>query len=209
MSYTIKNNISFDEYEAIINKVVNDSFADGVYSPACSELSYKVALTNAFVPDFDFSDCTDNNTLWEKVNSLECIDILDEIKKKPVYANIDYSVHKIISHRLRAIENNPMSMSDIALSKLIDVVTAKIDSIDTGVLNKDTISALINAQSNTDKEGFEGRLVDEMLDRGLLTKPNRATRRNNIKQTKTAKSTANKAKETSSETTDVENTEEK
>ena len=206
MSYTIKNNISFDEYEAIINKVIEDSFADGVYSPAAYILSLRVSLISAFASDYDLSGCKDNNELWEKVNTDTAEDIFDEVCKNKIYFYIIPAIEQGIEHRLRAIESSPMSMSDIALSKLIDVVTAKIDSIDTEVLNKDTISALINTQSNTDKDGFEGRLVDEMLDRGLLTKPNRATRRNNIKQTKTSKSTANKTKETPSENTDVVNT---
>jgi len=209
MSYTIKNNISFDEYEAIINKVIEDSFIDGVYSPAAYELSLKVSLISVFAPDYDLSGCKDNNELWEKVNTNTAEDIFDKACKDRVYFYIIPAIEQGINHRLRAIEASPMSISDIALSKLIDIVAAKIDSIDTEVLNKDTISALINAHNNTDKEGFEGRLVDEMLDRGLLTKPNRATRRNNIKQTKTAKSTVNKAKEKQSETTDVEVAEEK
>lgn len=177
MSYTIKNNISFSEYEAIINKVIEECFVDGVYSPALYELSLRTSLINIFVPDYDLSDCKNDNTLWEKVTSEECNDILNIIRDKIIYDNIHLAIAQGINHRLKVIESSPMSLSDIALSKLIDVVTAKIDSIDTDVLNKDTINALINADKQSGKEGFEKKLVEEMIAQGLISKPNRATRR--------------------------------
>lgn len=87
MSYTIKNNISFDEYNAIINKVIEDCFVDGVYSPALYELSLRVSLISAFVPAYDLSDCKDNNALWKRVTSEECKDILDEIMYETMECN--------------------------------------------------------------------------------------------------------------------------
>lgn len=191
MSYTIKNNISFDEYNAIINKVIEDCFVDGVYSPALYELSLRVSLISAFVPDYDLSDCKDNNALWETLTTDECEKILQNIYGTIIYNNIDSAIIQGVNHRLRAIESSPMSLSDIALSKLIDVVTAKIDSIDTDVLNKDTISALVNADKQINKEDFEKKLVDEMIDRGLISKPNRATRRKTTKENKNISITTN------------------
>lgn len=185
MSYTIKNNISFDEYNAIINKVIEDCFVDGVYSPALYELSLRVSLISAFVPAYDLSDCKDNNALWKRVTSEECKDILDEIMYETMECNnICVAIKNGINHRLRAIEASPMSLSDIALSKLIGVVTEKIDSIDNEILNSDTISALINAEKQTNKEDFEAKLVDEMIARDLISKPNRATRRKSTKNNK-------------------------
>lgn len=184
MEYTVKNNISFDEYNAIINKVIEDCFVDGVYSPALYELSLEVSLISAFVPDYDLSDCKDNNALWDKLTSDECKKILQNIYGTTIYDHIASAIMCGVNHRLRAIESSPMSLSDIALSKLIDIVTAKIDSIDTDVLNKDTISALINADKQINKEDFEKKLVNEMIDRGLISKPNRATRRKITKENK-------------------------
>lgn len=191
MSYTIKNNISFDEYNAIINKVIEDCFVDGVYSPALYELSLRVSLISAFVPDYDLSDCKDNNALWEMLTTDECENILQNIYGTIIYNNIDSAIIRGVNHRLRAIEASPMSLSDIALSKLIDIVTAKIDSIDTDILNKDTVSALINADKQINKEDFEKKLVDEMIDRGLISKPNRATRRKTTKENKNISVTTN------------------
>lgn len=190
MAYVIKNNISFDEYYSIINRVISDCFVDEVYSPAMYELSLRNALINVFCPDFDLSGCKDsNNALWERVSSSEAKVILNDIERlcetnggEDYYSNIITSIDNGIKHRLAVIESSPMSLSDIALSKLINVVTAKIDSIDTDVLNKDTINALINADKQSGKENFEKKLVEEMIAQGIVSKPNRATRRSTSKK---------------------------
>ena len=154
MSYTIKNNISFDEYNAIINKVIDDCFVGGVYSSALYELSLRVSLISAFVPDYDLSDCKDNNALWDKLTSDECKEIFQNIYGTIIYDDIVSAIIRGVNHRLRVIESSPMSLSDIALSKLIDVVTAKID-------------------------------------RGLISKSNRATRRKTTKGNKNISVTTN------------------
>lgn len=176
--------ISFDEYNAIINKVIEDCFVDGVYSPAIYELSLRTSLISAFTPDFDLSDCKDNNTLWERVTNENAEIIIENIKRTNDYQNIITAIDKGIQHRLSVIESSPMSLSDIALSKLFSVITDKIDSIDTDVLNKDTIEALIAANKQSGKENFVDKLVDTMVEKGLVSKPNRATRRSSSKKSK-------------------------
>ena len=186
----IKTAISFDEYTAIINKVVNDCFPDGTYSPANYDLSLRTALLCAFAPDFDLSNCDDNNALWKRVMSNEADEIIDYIStelsgikqsiKRAIWDNIDY--------RLKLLASGSMSMSDIALSKLFEVITQKIESIDTSVLTKDNMDTMIKAVNATQDGNFAESLVDTMLDKGLLAKPNRETRRKNIKQTKKAES---------------------
>ena len=177
----IKTAISFDEYNAIIDKVTNDCFPDGTYSPANYELSLRTALLLAFAPDYNLSDCEDNNVLWERVTSDEANEILDyistelsEIKqsiKRTIWDNIDY--------RLKLLTSGSMSMSDLALSKLFDVLTEKVEKIDTSVLTKENMDAVIKAVNATQDGNFAESLVDTMLDKGLLAKPNRKTRRKN------------------------------
>ena len=125
----IKTAISFDEYNAIIDKVVNDCFPDGVYTPANYDLSLRTALLCAFAPDFDLSNCDDNNALWERVMSNEADEIIDYIStelsgikqsiKRAIWDNIDY--------RLKLLASGSMSMTDIALSTLVDTLTKKIE----------------------------------------------------------------------------------
>ena len=186
----IKTAISFDEYNAIINKVVNDCFPNGTYSPANYDLSLRTALLCAFAPDYDLSNCDDNNALWERVMSNEADEIIDYIStelsgikqsiKRAIWDNIDY--------RLKLLASGSMSMTDIALSTLVETITKKVEQIDTSMLTKENIDTMIKAVNVTQDGNFAESLVDTMLDKGLLAKPNRETRRKNIKQTKKAES---------------------
>ena len=186
----IKTAISFDEYNAIIDKVVNDCFPDGTYSPANYDLSLRTALLCAFAPDYDLSGCDDNNALWERVMSDEANEIIDYIStelsgieqsiKRAIWDNIDY--------RLKLLASGSMSMTDIALSTLVETITKKVGQIDTSMLTKENMDTMIKAVNATQDGNFAESLVDTMLDKGLLTKPNRETRRKNIKQTKKAES---------------------
>ena len=186
----IKTAISFDEYNAIIDKVTNDCFPDGVYTPANYDLSLRTALLCAFAPDYDLSDCDDNNALWERVMSNEADEIIDYIStelsgikqsiKRAIWDNIDY--------RLKLLASGSMSMTDIALSTLVETITKKVEQIDTSMLTKENIDTMIKAVNVTQDGNFAESLVDTMLDKGLLAKPNRETRRKNIKQTKKAES---------------------
>ena len=186
----IKTAISFDEYNAIIDKVVNDCFPDGTYSPANYELSLRTALLCAFAPDYDLSGCDDNNALWERVMSNEANEIIDYIStelsgikqsiKRAIWDNIDY--------RLKLLTSGSMSMTDIALSTLVDTITKKVEQIDTSMLTKENMDTMIKAVNATKDGNFAENLVDTMMEKGMLAKPNRETRRKNIKQTKKAES---------------------
>ena len=186
----IKTAISFDEYNAIIDKVTNDCFPDGVYTPANYDLSLRTALLCAFAPDFDLSNCDDNNALWERVMSNEADEIIDYIStelsgikqsiKRAIWDNIDY--------RLKLLASGSMSMTDIALSTLVETITKKVEQIDTSMLTKENMDTMIKAVNATQDGNFAESLVDTMLDKGMLAKPNRETRRKNIKQTKKAES---------------------
>ena len=186
----IKTNITFNEYTAIVDKVVNDCFPDGTYSPANYDLSLRTALLCAFAPDYDLSGCDDNNALWERVMSDEANEIIDYIStelsgikqsiKRAIWDNIDY--------RLKLLTSGSMSMTDIALSTLADTITKKVEQIDTSMLTKENMDTMIKAVNATQDGNFAESLVDTMLDKGMLAKPNRETRRKNIKQTKKAES---------------------
>ena len=186
----IKTAISFDEYNAIIDKVTNDCFPDGVYTPANYDLSLRTALLCAFAPDFDLSNCDDNNALWERVMSNEADEIIDYIStelsgikqsiKRAIWDNIDY--------RLKLLASGSMSMTDIALSTLVETITKKVEQIDTSILTKENMDTMIKAVNATQDGNFAESLVDTMLEKGMLAKPNRETRRKNIKQTKKAES---------------------
>lgn len=183
----IKTAISFDEYNAIIDKVVNDCFPDGTYSPANYDLSLRTALLCAFAPDYDLSGCDDNNALWERVTTDEAREIVQQIMDSYIGYNISNAIYESIEYRIKLITSGSMSMTDIALSTLVDTLTKKVEHIDTSVLTKENMDTMIKAVNATQDGNFAESLVDTMLDKGMLAKPNRETRRKNGQRKKTEK----------------------
>ena len=183
----IKTAISFDEYNAIIDKVTNDCFPDGVYTPANYDLSLRTALLCVFAPDFDLSDCNDNNTLWERVMSNEADEIIEKIESFDIQHLIIKAIRENIEYRIKLLTSGSMSMTDIALSTLVDTLTKKVEQIDTSMLTKENMDTMIKAVNATQDGNFAESLVDTMLDKGLLAKPNRETRRKNGQRKKTEK----------------------
>ena len=183
----IKTAISFDEYNAIIDKVVNDCFPDGTYSPANYDLSLRTALLCAFAPDYDLSGCDDNNALWERVMSNEADEIIEKIESLDIQHLIIKAIRENIEYRIKLLTSGSMSMTDIALSTLIETITKKVEQIDTSMLTKENMDTMIKAVNATQDGNFAESLVDTMLDKGLLAKPNRETRRKNGQRKKTEK----------------------
>lgn len=183
----IKTAISFDEYNAIIDKVTNDCFPDGTYSPANYELSFRIALLLAFAPDYDLSDCDDNNALWERVMSDEANKIIDKFYDSDYGCSLTKAIRESIDYRIKLLTSGGMSMSDLALSKLFDVITEKVEKIDTSMLTKENMDTVIKAVNATQDGNFAENLVNTMLDKGLLAKPNRETRRKNGQRSKSEK----------------------
>lgn len=183
----IKTAISFDEYTAIVDKVVNDCFPDGTYSPANYELSLRTALLCAFAPDYDLSGCDDNNALWERVISNEADEIIEKIESFDVQHLIIKAIRENIDYRLKLLTSGSMSMTDIALSTLVETITKKVESIDTSMLTKEDMDTMIKAVNATQDGNFAESLVNTMLDKGMLAKPNRETRRKNGQRSKSEK----------------------
>ena len=180
----IKNAISFDEYNAIVDKVVNDCFLDDTYSPANYELSFRTALLLAFAPDYDLSGCADNNELWERVTNEEAEETLSFIRKTNIYYDLELAVDNAIEYRIKLITSGSMSMTDIALSKLVDTIAEKMDSVDFNMLSKEDVNAISQVATNINNGDNMDGLVSALLDNGLLAKPNRATRRKNGQRSK-------------------------
>ena len=183
----IKSTISFDEYMAIVNDVVNDCFPDGTYFPVHYEISLRTKLLFAFAPDYKLND-SDNNTLWENVTNKEANDIFEIIRQNPIYPHIEEAIKNAIDYRIKLITSGSMSMSDIALSNLFDVITKKVESIDTSILTEENMNTVIKAINATQDGSFAENLVDTMLDKGLLSKTKKTMK---SKSTKTSDKKSN------------------
>ena len=170
----IKTAISFDEYNAIVDKVTNDCFPDGTYSPANYELSLRTALLCAFAPDFNLSDCDDNNQLWEKVLSDDGNEIINKIYSEASnYVNlIKKSIWEGIEYNIKMTTSGSMSMSDIALSKLFEKLTEKVESIDTSVMTNENINALVGLANTMQSDKFTENIVDTFVEKISTNKGN-------------------------------------
>ena len=186
----IKSTISFDEFYTIIDNVVNSCFIDGEYFSSYYELTLRVALIKAFAPDYEIPTATENNynDVWETVTSKEANEVLVAIRQNSIYPYIEEAIEHKVDYRIKLITSSPMSMTDIALSNLFDILTEKVENIDTSILTKENMDTVINAVNATQDGNFVESLVDTLLDKGVLAKPNRETRRKNIKQTKKTES---------------------
>ena len=186
----IKSTISFDEFYTIIDNVVNSCFIDGEYFSSYYELTLRVALIKAFAPDYEIPTATEDNynDVWETVTSKEANEVLVAIRQNSIYPYIEEAIEHKVDYRIKLITSSPMSMTDIALSNLFDILTEKVENIDTSILTKENMDTVINAVNATQDGNFVESLVDTLLDKGVLAKPNRETRRKNIKQTKKTES---------------------
>lgn len=186
----IKSTISFDEFYTIIDNVVNSCFIDGEYSSSYYELTLRVALIKAFAPDYRVPTVTaDNyNDVWETVTSKEANEILATIRQNSIYPYIEEAIENKVDYRIKLITSSPMSMSDIALSNLFEVLTKKVENIDTSMLTKENMDTVINAVNATQNGSFIESFVDTLLDKGILAKPKKTTK---SKSTKTSDKKSN------------------
>ena len=185
----IKTAISFDEYNAIVNMVSDNCFPDSAYSASYYELMFRTALITVFAPNYNIPDIdTSNyNEIWYQVTNDEAEEILDEIRQNSIYPCLEKAIENAIEYKIKLLTSGSMSMTDIALSTLVDTLTKKIEQIDTSMLTKENIDTMIKAVNATQDGNFAKSLVDTMMEKGMLAKPNRETRRKNGQRKKTEK----------------------
>ena len=182
----IKNTISFGTYKAVIDKVIGDTFMDGVYTPENEDVSIRVAMLSAFAPDFALDE-DDSDKMWEQAYSDEANEILDSLYKNRQYIALQRTIDKTIQHRLQVLETGSMSLTDYALSQFVKTLDEKVKGLD---ITDEGVKAVTEAVDKSNDKDFANNLVDAFIDKGMLKKPNRATRRANGQTT--AKKTTKK-----------------
>ena len=186
----IKTAISFDEYNAIVNMVSDNCFPDSAYSASYYELMFRTALITVFAPDYNIPDIDTNNynEIWYQVTNDEAEEILEKIRQNSIYPCLEKAIENAIEYKIKMLTSGSMSMTDIALSTLVETLTKKVDSVDTSMFTKENIEAVFNAIVSTKDGDFAKSFVNALVDNNIISKPNRETRRKNIKQTKKAES---------------------
>lgn len=186
MSTNIRNTISFGTYKAVIDKVIGDTFMDGVYTPENEDVSIRVAMLSAFAPDFVLDE-DDSDKMWEQAYSDEANEILDSLYKNRQYIALQRTINKTIQHRLQVLETDSMSLTDYALSQFVKTLDEKVKNLN---ITDEGVKAVTEAVDKSNDKDFANNLVDAFIDKGMLKKPNRATRRANGQTT--AKKTTKK-----------------
>ena len=187
----VLNTISFGTYKAVIDKVISDTFMDGVYTPENEDVSIRVAMLSAFAPDFALDE-DDSDKMWEQAYSDEANEILDSLYKNRQYIALQRTIDKTIQHRLQVLETGSMSLTDYALSQFVKTLDEKVKNLD---ITDEGVKAVTEAVGKSNDKDFANNLVDVFLEKGLLdNKPNRATRRANG-QTSKSKTTKKSKKE--------------
>ena len=184
----IKTTISFSTYKAVIDNILENIFEDELFHAEKVGISKRLAIMQAFAPDFNIPDDTDE--LWNALYSEEADAIFEEIADNKQYRELEMAIDTAIEHRLKVIENGSMSLTDYALSKLVTTLNEKIEKLD---ITDEGIKAVEEAVGKANSDDFAGNIVDAMLDRGMLSKPNRQTRRANGQTSKSK--TTKKSKE--------------
>ena len=185
----IKTAISFDEYNAIVNMVSDNCFPDSAYSASYYELMFRTALITVFAPDYNIPDIdTSNyNEIWYQVTNDEAGEILEKIRQNSIYPCLEKAIENAIEYKIKMLTSGSMSMTDIALSTLVDTLTKKVDSVDTSMFTKENIEAVFNAIVSTKDGDFAKSFVNALVDNNIISKPNRETRRKNGQRKKTEK----------------------
>ena len=178
----IKTTILFNTYKAVIDNILENIFEDELFHAEKVGISKRLAIMQAFAPDFNIPDNTDE--LWNTLYSEEADDIFEEIADNKQYRELEMAIDTAIEHRLKVIENGSMSLTDYALSKFVNTLNEKVQGLD---ITDEGIKAVEEAVNKANSNDFAGNVVDAMLDRGMLTKPNRQTRRANGQTSKSKK----------------------
>lgn len=150
-NYTIKNTISFTEFKAIIDFVVEKCFDEFEnYDPTYRKFWIRYCLIN-YYSDFPLytSDEHNINEIFEQVYGEECDKIITNIviKNDNQYNDLCEAIMARIEYKLNCLyKTSSYSLTDIAVSSFFDSLKEELSEL-RGFINKDTIQNLISKVS--------------------------------------------------------------
>ena len=158
-------------------------FKDGVYHPENDLIYRRAIILGLFAPDY----MKDKNNSADAVFAEEADNVIKYLEENSrQYKEVTTAIDRWIDHRLNVTENGFGSLTDYALSKFVDTLNEKVQGLD---ITDEGIKAVEEAVGKVNSDDFAGNVIDAMLDRGMLAKPNRQTRRANgqVSKSKTTK----------------------
>lgn len=166
----IKSTISFDEFNAIVDMVTKGCFPDDTYSPAYYELMFRYALFKTFAPDYEIPELNtaNYNEVWRILTNEDGNKIFEELHGTHIYYNIQNTINNAIEYRIKLLTSSPMSLTDIALSKLVDVLTDKLEKVNLPEITEEDIKSGQKVASNIESNDFTNKFVDTLFARGVF-----------------------------------------
>lgn len=177
----IRTTITSGKYNSVFSTINDIIFEDDVYHPDRDMPNRRAILLLTFVTDFKIDEENGFDELYSD-EAEEIFAYLAENSKQ--YAEVKLSMDRWIEHRIRMIEGESMSLTDYALAKFVETLNNKVKGLD---ITDEGVKAVTDAVNNVNSDNFAGNVVDAMLERGMLSKPNRQARRANGQKSSTKK----------------------
>lgn len=156
-NFTIKTTISFTEFKAIVDFVVDKCFDEnGNYDPTYKNFWFNYCVLNYYT-DYPLFTIPDHSIdeIFEQVYSNECIDLVKQINHDSCasYNDMNTAIAERIEHRLNCkYKTSAYSLTDISVSSFIDKLSESLDNIG-NVIDIEKIGTwLNNFVNNLDKE---------------------------------------------------------
>lgn len=148
MIMEIKNTISMAEFGAIVNTVVSKCFESGSYDPTYREFWTKYAIMSIMC-DYPFEG-KDIEEVWNYFQTDEDIYKTWEAIKI-VYDETIVNIRSAISSSIEYKNSiGAYSMTDMALTNLIDAISAKIDNMEE-LFTAENMQSLVDMSSKLSK----------------------------------------------------------
>lgn len=171
----IKNAISMAEFGAIVNTVVSKCFESGSYDPTYREFWIKYTIVSVLC-DYPFEG-KDIEEVWDYFQTDPDVietwnKILGQTNNSEMFADICKAVDRAINHK-NSISS--YSMTDMALTNLIDAISAKIDGVG-DLFTKENVQAIVDASgklsklNNVSQKKIISAIIDSFDKRGITSK---------------------------------------
>lgn len=170
----IKDKISMAEFGAIVNTVVEKCFETGSYDPTYEHFWLTYSIVSVFC-DFPFEN-KDIEEIWDELQdrNSEVSQTWEQIRTEHEQAvtEIEYAVAKSIAHKNHV---GAYSMTDMALTNLIDAVSNKVDNM-SDIFTAENMQALVDMSgklsklNNVSQKKIVSTIIESFGERGIKAK---------------------------------------
>lgn len=170
----IKDNITMAEFGAVVNVVVSKCFENGSYDPTYQEFWLKHSLISVFC-DYPFEN-VDVEEVFVRLQDEDSEEsqAWDDICERhfDTTDNIRTAIEKSIRHKNHI---GAYSMTDMALTNLIDAISNKVDNM-SDIFTAENMQALVDMSgklsklNNVSQKKIVSTIIESFGERGIKAK---------------------------------------